>query len=130
MRTLLSIKFISNLFDFDYDDEDDNSCMKKDIFNGKIKEELVGRMKFTIAYVIVLFPLLGLLFVLFLVFKKDLPSGANILFVVAASICFLYGIGYPCITIPVVRSYPKHKRIAHLLVRSYFFNDDNDREQS
>ena len=97
--------------------------MKKDWFNGKIKEEYVNWMKCTIIMVPSVCFLMGTILLLMTFFEKNITPTIRICFYVLAAFFYLFTFLYSFIALKVIRSYPKHKRIAHTLIKKFVFVD-------
>ena len=104
--------------------------MKKDIFNGKIKQEHVGTTLFSIIFGAVIF-LAAAIFCLCMVlfYDKIEPNGRTLMYIISA-ICFICSVAYPIATLICVRSYPKHKNLAHKLLKDYLFVEARNEDET
>jgi len=87
----------------------------KDYFNGKIKnpkELFIGLW----AYAVILF-CMAIFFLMIALFYDNTDYSARILLIVFSIVSFVVSIGYPIITIHVVKNKEKYPRLAKLLVR-------------
>ena len=102
--------------------------MKKDFFNGNIKNQFVSYVWTTIIIVAVIFFGCGGLF-LYLSFSGNSDRATSILFLVLGVVSFLFGIWYSFGTIFVIRKYPKYKKITRWFFNSdYYFVDCDPKE--
>ncbi len=99
--------------------------MNKDWFNKKIKNEYIGYMKFSLILFSVICIFIGTACVSMLIFGKNATVSIYVIFSSLAVIFYLFSIIYPIISLKVIRTYPKHKRIAHLLIKKIVFVDFN-----
>ena len=95
--------------------------MKKDIFNGKIKKEHAGTALFSIILGTVVFAVCAVVLLCFGMFYEGLEYNVSTLMIVASVICFVCVPAFPAATIICARTYPKHKKLAHLLLKDYMF---------
>ena len=102
--------------------------MNKDWFNKKIKNEYIGYTKFSLILFSVICIFLGTAIVFMLIFGKNATVCIYVVFSSLAVILFLFSIIYPIVSLKVIRTYPKHKRIAHLLIKEFVFVDFNPGE--
>ena len=99
--------------------------MNKDWFNKKIKNEYIGYMKFSLILFSVICIFIGTACVCMLIFGKNATISIYVIFSSLAVIFYLFSIIYPIVSLKVIRTYPKHKRIAHLLIKKFVFVDFN-----
>lgn len=97
--------------------------MKRDPFQGKIREQYIGYTVFSIAFVSILYFVLGVAFILMVVLTTNQPLGVLIAFPIVAAICFAHALIYVFVGPIVIRSYPKHRKLAHVMFRSFIFED-------
>lgn len=95
--------------------------MKKDIFNGKIDKSCVSMVKITLVLLILVFELCGVVFLFGFLDKKQEES-ARIVMLIISGLCFLAAIICPLLTLFVIRTYPKHKKLAQFLLKEYVFD--------
>ena len=99
---------------------------KKDVFNGNIREEFRGMTIFTLIYAsVVLFACGIAIGVIGFVYDK-IELSARILMYIVSGLSLVAGLVYPIVTLVLIRIYPKHKKLAHLFLKAYVFNDDRD----
>jgi hypothetical protein len=101
---------------------------KKDIFNGKIIEYEIRRVKFTLIYIPSLLFVIGLISfwiaattesaVIFVIFLAYFISFSAILF------AFVYTFIVPTL----IRSYPKYKKLTHIFIRKECFKANHDNQ--
>lgn len=101
--------------------------MKKDIFNGKIRQEHIGTTLFSIILGAVIFIAAAIFFLCMALFYDKIEPNARMLMYVVSAICFICSVAYPIATFVCVRSYPKHKNLAHLLLKEYVFAEISDK---
>ena len=97
--------------------------MKKDIFNGKISHDCRGLVKFTLIFPPLIFILCGLLFLFTAIFYDNVEYAARIFLYCAAFLSLGAGVGYPVLTLFLIRIYPKGRKITKFLIREYVFKD-------
>ena len=95
--------------------------MKKDIFNGKINKSCVSIVKITLVLLILVFGLCGVVFLFVGIFAKNQENATRIVLLIISGLCFLASIIYPLLTLFAIRTYPKHKKLAHLLLKEYVY---------
>lgn len=106
--------------------------MKKDPFNGKIKKEHVATTLFSIIFGAVIFLACAILFLCVGLFYDNVDENARPLMYAVSVICFVFSVAFPVAAVVSVRTYPKHKMLAHLLLKEYLFvkiTDDNEANQ-
>ena len=95
--------------------------MKKDIFNGYIKESEKKYVKCQlIATPIILLVLASMLIFFAIVYGEKMKLEVKNCLLVISGIMILYGILYPILTLLCIRNYPKCKKIMSLFI----FDDD------
>ena len=102
--------------------------MKKDPFNGKIRPQYIGNAMFAIGLATFLWFALGIGFLLMVVLTHNQPLGVLIGFPIASAFSFAFALLYLIYGPRIIRSYPKHKIIAHLMFKEYLFEDGTVRE--
>ena len=98
---------------------------KKDIFNGKIIEYEITRVKFTLIYI----P--SLLFVMGLVSFWIATTIESTVIFLAYFISFseiLFAFVYTFVIPTLIRSYPKYKKITHIFIRKECFKANHDKQ--
>lgn len=95
--------------------------MKRDIFNGKIDKSCVSMVKITLVLLILVFGLCGVVF-LFGFFNEKEEELVRIVMLIISGFGFLAAIICPLLTLFVIRTYPKHKKLAHCLLKEYVFD--------
>jgi len=97
--------------------------MKKDIFNGNIKKEHIGMVKFTLIFTSAIFFAFFVFFLLFALFYEKMEYAARILMFVFSVACFLASVLYPAISFYAIKNYSKHPKLAKSLLKPYVFQD-------
>ncbi len=97
--------------------------MKKDIFNGKISTECRGIVKFTLIFGPIMFILIGLTILLVAIFYENIEYAARIFLYCIAILDILAGISYPLITLPLIKIYPKHRKITKIFLKEHVFKE-------
>jgi len=92
--------------------------VKKDIFNGNIKREFFSYMLISYAVETVVFCGIGALLIL-LSFANNVTNGAAIFLLMLGIASCVFGVWYIVVSLFVIRTYPKHKRLTR-----FFFNSD------
>ena len=101
--------------------------MKKDIFNGNIQKQYINYVKFSIVFATVLFGMFALiLFLIALLYEKVDPA-ARVMMFVGSGACLIASICYPLLTIFAIKTYPKHIRIAHGMLKEFVFETNETR---
>lgn len=95
--------------------------MKKDIFNGKINKSSISIVKTALFLLPFVFGLCGLFFLFIGIFAENQENIARIVLLIISGLCFLASIIYPMLTLFAIRTYPKHKMLAHILLKEYVF---------
>ena len=101
---------------------------KKDIFNGKIIEYEIRRVKFTLIYIPSLLFVIGLIS-----FWIAATTESTVIFVIflAYFISFsaiLFAFVYTFIVPTLIRSYPKYKKLTHIFIRKECFKANYDKQ--
>lgn len=97
--------------------------MKKDWFNGKIQSAYIDWIKSTLIIVPSVCFIIGTAVLLALIFGHNVSTSTNICMSVLSALFYLFAVLYPLVSIKVIRSYPKHKHVAHALIKKYAFTD-------
>ena len=98
---------------------------KKDIFNGKIIEYEIERVKFTIIYIPVLLLAMGLISLwIATTTESTVVILAYFISFSAILFAFIYAFAVP----PLIRSYPKYKKITHVFIREECFKANQDKQ--
>ena len=100
--------------------------MKKDLFNGKIKQEHIATTLVSIILGAVIFLACAIMFLCVGMFYDKVEESARPLMYVISAICFVFSIAFPITTFVCVRAYPKYKRLADLILKDYVFAEDSD----
>ena len=96
--------------------------MKKDIFYGKISTECRGMVKFTLIFFPLLLILCGITFLCVAIFYKNVEYSARIFLYCVSFLSVTGGIGYPLITLRLIKIYPKHRKITKHFIKEYVFS--------
>lgn len=103
------------------------SDKRKDIYNGNIRPQCRGLVDYTIVLATAIFIILGLVFILVARFYVKVEYAGRIALYVIGALCLLCGLAYASLSILFIRMYPKHKKIAYMLLQEYVFNDKDMR---
>lgn len=95
--------------------------MQKDIFNGKIDKSCISIVKITLFLSVFIFGLCGLVF-LFGFYDEKQEEVARIAMLIISLLSFCVAIIFPLLTLFAIRTYPKHKKLAHFFLKEYVFN--------
>ena len=95
--------------------------MKKDIFKGNIKSEFIDYIKVSIGFASVLFLGIGITMLCLNIFKIQAAQEVKIGLYVFSGLSILFSILYPILSIYSIRTYPKHKKLAHALIKQFVF---------
>lgn len=95
--------------------------MKKDIFNGKIQIRFVGLVMWSLIFLPAICIGCSLLFFLSALLNGDIEQSLRIMLFVMSGIGTLTSVLYPTLSIFAIKTYPKHKKLAHLLIKDYVF---------
>ena len=96
---------------------------KADLFNGNIKNEYIGLVKFTLIFAPVILLILGTGLLLIALLVNNVQNGAKIALYIICGLCYVFGLIYPICTIKLIKIYPKRKKIAYLFLQPYVFNE-------
>ena len=95
--------------------------MKKDIFKGKIDKSCNSMVKISLFLQIFIFGLCGIFFFFIGIFAKNQENVTRLVLLIISGLCFLAAIICPLLTLFAIRTYPKHKKLAHLLLKEYVY---------
>ncbi|MCM1289061.1 MAG: hypothetical protein NC132_00125 [Corallococcus sp.] len=98
--------------------------MKKDIFNGKIKKEYVRTALFSAVFAALIYLACAILFLCLGLFYDNAEQSARAVLYVVCGVCFVLSVFYPLATVLCARSYPKHKKFAHVFLKPYLFVEE------
>ena len=101
--------------------------MKKDIFNGNIQKQYINYVKFSIILATVLFGVFAIFFFFFALLYEKVEPAARIMMYVGSGICLITSILYPLLTIFAIKTYPKHIRLAHGMLKEFVFETNETR---
>lgn len=101
--------------------------MKKNIFNGNIQKQYINYVKFSIILATVLFGVFAIFFFLFALLYEKIESAARVMMFVGSSACLIASICYPLLTIFAIKTYPKHIRLAHGMLKEFVFETNETR---
>lgn len=101
--------------------------MKKDIFNGNIQKQYIGYVKFSIIFTTVLFSVFFIFFLMISLFYDKIELAARVFMYVFSGLCLLAAVLYPIITIFAIKTYPKHKKLAHGMLKEFVFETNEIR---
>lgn len=99
--------------------------MKLSLFNGKIKQEHVATTLLSIILGTATFLACAILFLCMALFYDKVEDNARTVMYVVSAISFVCSVSYPIATVVCIRTYPKHKSLAHRLLKDYVFVRDN-----
>ena len=101
--------------------------MKKDIFKGNIQKQYINYVKFSIVFATVLLGICAIiLFLIALLYEKVDPA-ARVMMFVGSGACLIASICYPLLTIFAIKTYPKHIRLAHGMLKEFVFETNETR---
>ncbi|MCI5745090.1 MAG: hypothetical protein MR270_02260 [Erysipelotrichaceae bacterium] len=101
--------------------------MKKDIFKGNIQKQYINYVKFSIVFAIVLFGVFAIFFFLFALLYEKIEPAARVMMFVGSGACLISSICYPLLTIFAIKTYPKHMRLAHGMLKEFVFETNETR---
>ena len=101
--------------------------MKKDIFNGNIQKQYIGYVKFSIILATVLFSIFAIFFLMIALFYDNVEPSARIFISIFSIFCLLAAISYPILTMFAIKTYPKHKKLAHGMLKEFVFETNETR---
>ena len=102
---------------------------KKDIFNDKILDSEVGRIKFTLIFVPTLLFIIGVTTLLISIFYDKIDPDARVLSYIMSISSITFSLIYAFVTIPLIRCYPKYRKLTHIFVREEFFKANYSKER-
>jgi len=97
--------------------------MKKDIFDGNVKEQYINYVKFSIALAAILFFVFFVFFLLFALLYEKIEYAARIMMFIFSGICFFVSLLYPALSIYAIRNYSKRSKLAKLMIKPFVFKD-------
>ena len=97
--------------------------MKKDIFNGNIKQEYINYVKYSLFFASILFFLFFVSFLLFALLYEKVEYAARIMMFIFSGLCFLASFLYPTVSIYAIRNYSKHPKLAKSMIKPFVFQD-------
>ena len=97
--------------------------MSKDIFNGNIKKEYIGYVKFSLIFGAAIFSFTFLFFLLLGLLDDTMEEAAKITMLVLAFASLLAAILCPTISIFAIRNYHKHPKLAKSMIKPFVFQD-------
>ena len=97
--------------------------VKRDIFNGNIKKQYINYVKFSLAFVAILFFVLFVFFLLVALLYEKIEYAARIMMFVFSGVCFLASFLYPTVSIYAIRNYSKHPKLAKSMIKPFVFQD-------
>ena len=104
--------------------------MKKDIFNEKISTESKKIVKFTLILTPLILILCGVMFLLVALFYENVEYAARIFLYIVSPLSLTAGISYPLITLHLIKTYPKHRKITkHFIKECHFREYDSSNEK-
>ncbi len=95
--------------------------MKKDFFNNKLHKELSIGVVIGLVLLCLVSLLCAIMFIYIALTYAKVEPDARILLFVFAGICIVTLVAYPLLSIFAIRTYPRHKRLAHALWQPYVF---------
>ena len=105
--------------------------MKEDIFNGKISTESKKMVKFALIFIPLIFIICGIMFLLVAIFYDNVEYAARIFLYCVSPLSIVMGISYPLITLHLIKTYPKHRKITkHFIKECHFreYDDSNEKQ--
>ena len=101
--------------------------MEKDFFNGNIQKQYINYVKFSIILATVLFGVFAIFFFLIALLYEKIEPAARVMMFVGAGVCLIASICYPLLTIFAIKTYPKHIRLAHGMLKEFVFETNETR---
>jgi len=95
----------------------------KEVFGGKISDKYVGYIKGSLILFAVVLIAIGLLFFGIAIFGEEVEYSTRKILGIIGPVFVITGIGYPLITVHLIKMYPKHRKITKLLIVEYVFKD-------
>lgn len=102
---------------------------KKDLFNGKIIDSEIGRIKFTLIFIPALSLVLGVIGLIISVSYEKIEPAARVLGYLISILSLIFSFVYAFATLPLIRCYPKYRKLTHILIREGFFKANYSEEQ-
>lgn len=93
--------------------------MKKDIFNGKVREQYIGYMRTSIIFVTYLFLCPAILFLCMALFYENMDTDMRVVLYAFGGVVFVLSVAYPVAATLCIRSYPKHKTLTLMIVKEF-----------
>lgn len=102
--------------------------MKKDWFNGNIKNEYFKAVKYSLIFGFLIIFICGVFFILLGLLDNSISdvTGRIVMCVLGGIFCLMSVIMFT-VSIWAIRCYPKHKKIAHLFIQKDYFNSDDEK---
>ncbi len=98
--------------------------MSKDWFNGKIKEEHIKITKFSLVFGSSIFFICATFLLVIAILYQNVDSDiTRIKIFIIAGFAYLCSILLPFLSLISIRSYPKHKKLAHLFIKKECFKE-------
>ena len=97
--------------------------MSKDIFNGNIKKEHINYVKYTLLFSSIFFFAACLYFLLTAIFYENIEYAAKIFLFILSGLSFLSFVLCPILSIYAIKTYPKHPKLAKLLIKEFVFTE-------
>lgn len=101
--------------------------MKKDIFNGNIKKEYIGYVKFSLIFASVLWFIFFIFFLLFGILYEKIDTSARIFMFVFSGISLILSIIYPILSVYTIKNFDKHPKLAKTLIKEFVFETNDSR---
>lgn len=101
--------------------------MQKNIFNGNIQKQYINYVKFSIILATILFGVFAIFFFLFALLYENIEPAARVMMFVGSGACLIASICYPLLTIFAIKTYPKHIRLAHGMLKEFVFETNETR---
>ena len=95
--------------------------MKKDIFNGNIKNQYISYVKFFMVFEAVMLFAIFVFFLLTALLYENIEYVGRIVFLVMSATLFLASFLLPLISIYAIRNYPKHPKLVRALIKPFVF---------
>ena len=97
--------------------------MKNDIFNGYVKKDYIGYVKFSLVLATVLFFACAVFFLLVAIFYNNMAGNVRVMLFIYSGFSFLASLLYPAISIYAIRNYPRCKTLAKSMIKPFVFKD-------
>ena len=102
---------------------------KKDIFNGKIIDSEIGRIKFTLIFIPALLLVLGIVGLIICISYEKIEPAARVLGYIISISSLIFSFVYAFATLPLIRCYPKYRKLTHIFIREEFFKANYSEER-